>query len=112
MRSLQRLQHHEESALILSGISTGKSNHGVDRRIFHHDVHVALHLVAHGLKRDVLRGHHAAHDASRILLREEALGHLDVKEDAEARHQNGNDQRHRLVRQHPFQRVTCRLVRR
>ena len=101
----QRLQHHKEPPLVQRCVSAGKSDYGINRRIFHHDVDVALHLVAHGLERNILCRHHRAHDASGILLGEKTFGNFDVKEHAEARHQDGHHQGYRLVVQHHGQRM-------
>jgi len=97
------LQHHEEPALVCGRASARKADGRVHRRILQHDGHELLHLVAHGLEGNILRGLHRAHEPPRILLREKAFGHLDVEVDAQASDENGHGQRQRLVPQHPLQ---------
>ena len=46
----QRLQHHKEAALIQGRAAACESNGGLNGAIFHHDVYILMHLVAHGLE--------------------------------------------------------------
>src|SRR5579871_6982353 len=99
----QRLEHHEESALIKRCISARETYNRVDRGVLHHDGDVALYLFAHGLERNILRAHNRAHDAPGILLGEESLGDLDVEENAQTGHPNRDCESEWLVTQHPAQ---------
>ena len=102
---LQRFQHHEEPALVQGRTSTRKSHHGVDRRIFQHNVDVALILSLMDWNEISCAPITRALNASRVLLREEALRHNGVKVNAQTRHQDGDHSGEGLVPQHPLQRV-------
>ena len=68
-----------------------------------------LHLCLHGGERNVLRRLHRTHDASRVLLRKEALGNDDVEIDAERGRPDRDQQGQRLVAQNQLQRAAVEL---
>src|ERR1035441_242825 len=68
----------------------------------HHLGQLAL-LLAHGGEADVLRGARGSAHASRVLLREEALGHDDVEVNVENAAADGHAQNEHLMAQHPAQ---------
>ena len=82
LRSLERLQRGEQEARV--GLeAAGEADHVRDRRILADDADELAELPPHRLEGDALVGADAADDAAGVLLREEALGDLDVQEDVE-----------------------------
>ena len=103
---LERDEHVGAVALA----AAGESHHRGDRRIVQHDVDEVAQLLPHRLKGDRLVGLDLAHHQPGVLLREKALGHVDVEVQVE-RHGDRQDQHHRrAVRQRPVERAAVAVL--
>jgi hypothetical protein len=70
--------------------AAGRGGDALDRGVGHHDGHVVVHLLAHGLEGDRLVGADEADQPPGVLLREEAIGHDGVEPGVER--DRGEDQ--------------------
>src|SRR6185437_3415521 len=92
-----------ESAAAVAAASAGECSHAFHGWILPNDVDEVVHLLGHGGKGNVLGGLQRPGQPARVLLREKPLGHDHVQINAEAGRRDGNQQRERLMAQHPTQ---------
>ncbi len=105
----KRLQHDEHTPGVGCPAATDKSGYGRNRRILHDDGDIVVHLLANGLKGDVLLRLNGPAEPASVLLREEPLGNENVEIDAQTSGGNRNHQNEELVPQNPAQRTTIGL---
>src|SRR5262249_48681659 len=99
----QRFECNKHPALIGAGIAPCEADHGLNRRVLLNDVHELVHLYAHGVEGNVLRGLYRTAETSRVLLRKKSLGHDVVEIDAEDSRSDSDKQGQGFVAQHPAQ---------
>ena len=85
------------------------NSYGRNRGILHDDRDIVIHLLAEGLKRDVLLGLNRTTQSPGVLLREKPLRNEDVEVHAKAGGGYGDNQDKSLVPQDPAQRKIVRL---
>ena len=102
LRSLQRLQRNvDEAAIPAAGVGV----HVIDGWIRLDDVHQLQDGIVHQRERSILRTLHAADDRSRVLLREEALGHLDDQHHVQCDDQHKNGEHEAGIVEHPVESI-------
>ena len=92
----QRLQRHEHAGRVYDA-SACETVHHVDGRIGGHDIDHPPQDAVHRLEGGVLVGHDGAHQPPVILLREEALGHMNVQIEIQYDGREQNHQRDERV---------------